>query len=113
MKTSPSRAKLTEVGSEGGQGERSAGEPVEGVEIAEAGRLDHAHRERGTRGLAIPPAGTPFGVQIVAQGLLVEARLRTAGLIAVRRPEARAVGGEHFVDQADCAVAIAAELELR
>ena len=86
--------------------------PPIGLEIALAGRLHHARRQRRRRGVAVPAAGAALGVEIVAQRLLVEARLRLAGLVDVRRPEPRAVGRHHLVDQDDAAVAVAAELEL-
>ena len=59
--------------------------------------------------------------EVVADELLVEARLRAAGAVAVLRPEARRVGRQHLVDQDDAildrpAVAVVdrqqAELEL-
>ena len=51
-------------------------------------------------------------IEPVAQRLLVEAGLRLARLIAVGRPEARAVGRQDLVDQDDLARPGAAELEL-
>ncbi len=53
----------------------------------------------------------PLGIEPVAKWLLVEARLRLAGLVPVGRPEPRAVGGQHLVDQQGAPVD-AAELEL-
>ena len=38
-------------------------------------------------------------LELVAHELLVEARLALAGLVVVRRPEARRVGREHLVDE--------------
>src|SRR5262249_2946540 len=69
-------------------------------------------RQRRRRGIAIPAAGAALGVKIIAQGLLVETRLRLAGLVGVHRPEAGAVRRHHLIDQDDASVPIAAELEL-
>src|SRR3981081_2442335 len=75
-------------------------------------RAPHARRQRRRRGVAVPAAGATLGVEIVAQRLLVETRLRLAGLVDVDRPEPRTVGGHHFVDQDDASIAVAAEFEL-
>src|SRR6185369_9034926 len=75
MKTSPSRAKLTEVRSRVRQGEGRPGDAAEGVEVATARRIHDLGRKWRGRRLAIPAAGPPFSVEIVAQGLLVEAGL--------------------------------------
>src|SRR5258706_321983 len=53
-----------------------------------------------------------LGIEPVAQRLLVEAGLRLAFGIAVERPEARAVGRHHLVDQQDLARYGPAKLEL-
>src|SRR5260221_2751263 len=83
-----------------------------GFEIAVAGRINDAGRQRRWRGVAVPAAGFSLGVEIVAQRLLVEARLALAGLVDVDGPEPRTVGGHHLVDQNDAAILVAAELEL-
>src|SRR5882757_9650005 len=83
-----------------------------GFEIALAGRIDHAGRQRRRRAVAVPAPGFPLGVEIVAQRLLVEARLALAGLVDVDGPEPRTVRCHHFVDQNDAAVTVAAEFEL-
>src|SRR5689334_5178304 len=73
MKTSPSRAKLTEVRSRVRQGERRPGDAAERVEVATARRVDDLRRKRGRRRLAVPAASLSFSVEIIAQRLLVEA----------------------------------------
>src|SRR5215471_15282291 len=82
-----------------------------GLEIALARGLDHGLRQGRRRGFAVPAAGASLDVEIVAQGLLVEACLRPAGYVVIDRPETRGVGGHHLVDQDDAALAVAAELE--
>src|SRR3981081_3871500 len=82
-----------------------------GLEIALAGGIHHACRQRRRRrGIAVPAAGAALGVEIIAQRLLVEARLRLPGLIHIRRPEPRTVGGPPFLDQHDAALAMPADL---
>src|SRR6476659_9050234 len=81
------------------------------LEIALARRLHHACRQWRGRGVAVPAAGAAFGVEIVAQRLLVETRLRLAGLVD-DRPEPRAVWRHHLVDQDDAPVLVPAEFEL-
>src|SRR5204862_1763424 len=112
MKTSPSRAKLTRVWSGVRQGQRRPGDALECVAIPSAGRLDHCGGQRRRRRFAIPSARAALTLEVVAQGLLVEARLRPAGRVALGRPEARAVGCQHFVDEPNRPRAVAAELEL-
>src|SRR5438128_1257424 len=82
-----------------------------GFEIALARRVHHARRQRRSGGVAVPAAGAALRVEIIAQRLLVEARLRLAGLVGIDRPEARGIRRHHFVDQDDAAVPVAAELE--
>src|SRR5882762_8462613 len=55
--------------------EFGTGEAAIGVEIALAGRLHHAVGERRGRRFAVPAAGAPPGIEIIAQRLLVETRL--------------------------------------
>src|SRR3954466_10339753 len=101
MNTSPSRAKLTSVESGVRQRQRRPGDSLEGIEISITRRVDHPGGEWGRRRLTIPPARATLAIEIVAERLLVEARLRPARRVDVGGPEARAVGCEHFVDQAD------------
>src|SRR5262249_48894422 len=89
-----------------------AGQSAIGIEIAPAGRFDDFGRQLGRRRVAVPAAGVALDVEPVAQRLLVEAGLRIAGPVAVERPETRAVGRHHLVDQQDLAGGTAAELEL-
>src|SRR6478752_1567779 len=110
MKMMPSRAKLTWKGSGVRGVEGRAGEALEHLEIACRGGAHDLVRQRRRRSLAVPATGAPLTVEIIAQRLLVEARLRTAGRILLGRPEARAVRREHLVDEADGTVAVASEL---
>src|SRR6476661_1248044 len=112
MKMSPSRAKLTIGGSEVGRVEWGAGEARKDVEVPCAGRAHDVDGQGGGWRVAVPAAGAALGVEIVAEWLLVEAGLRPPGDIAIGWPEPRAVRGEHLVDQANLASAVAAELEL-
>src|SRR3954463_1976202 len=89
----------------------SAGDQPVRLEIALAGGIDHAVRQWRRRGVAVPAAGGPLDVEIIAQRLLVEARLRPARRVDIRRPEPRAVGSHHLVNQNDAAVGVAAEFE--
>src|SRR5438270_9164366 len=82
------------------------------VEIARARRDHELSWHGGRRVLAVPSARPSLAVQIISQWLLVEARLRAAGKIAIRRPEPGAIRREHLVDQGDRATRVAAELEL-
>ena len=91
--------------------QRGAGDAAIGIEIALAGGVDDGGGQRRRRGFAVPAAGAPLSVEIVAQRLLVETGLRPAGLIGIRRPEPRTIGGHHLVDQDDAPVAIPAEFE--
>src|SRR6476620_2599448 len=113
MKTRPSRAKLTGLRSRVLQGKRRPGDATEGVEVATTRRLHDLRWKRRRRRLPIPAAGPPLSVEIVAQGLLVEARLRPARLVLLGRRETRAIGCQYFVDQPDRAGGVAPELELR
>src|SRR5437868_12985700 len=58
--------------------------PPIGLHIALAGRVDHASRQRRRWRIAVPAAGAPLGVEIIAQWLLVEARLQLAWLVNIR-----------------------------
>src|SRR4051812_22248548 len=81
------------------------------LEIPLAGGVHHAGRQGRRRGVAVPAAGAALGVEIIAQRLLVETRLRLAGLVDVSGPKPRAVRRHHLVDQDNAAVLVAAEFE--
>src|SRR5207247_5634883 len=66
--------------------------------IALARRLHDLRRQRWWRRVAVPLPLLLQAREVVAQRLLVEARLAPPWLVAVRRPEARRVGREHPVD---------------
>src|ERR1019366_9930415 len=95
----------------GSDGQFGPGDAAVSLEIALAGGLHDACRQRRRRRLAVPAAGAALGVEIIAQRLLVETRLRLAGVIGIRRPEPRTVGGHYLVDQDDAAVLVPAEFE--
>src|SRR3974390_3546999 len=84
----------------------------ESFEIALAGGIHDAFRQRWRRRIAVPAAGAALRLEIIAQRLLVEACLRPAWLPGVGCPEARTVGGHHLVDQDDASVLVAAEFKL-
>src|SRR5688500_756608 len=88
MKMSPSRAKLTVGGSAVRRSERRAGQAREHVEVARARGVDHVLGQRRGRCLAVPSPRTTLGVEVIAQRLLVEARLWSAGRVARGIPEA-------------------------
>src|SRR5688572_30202133 len=113
MKTSPSRAKLTGFWSGVRQDQWRAGDALERIEVPPARRVHHSGREPRRRRLAVPSPRAAFAVEVVAQRLLVEARLRPSGCVALGGPETRAVGSQHFIDEPDRARGVAAELELR
>src|SRR5687767_11337653 len=89
---------------------RPRDQPVR-LEVALARRVDDGLGQGRRWSVTIPPARPALAVQVVAQRLLVEARLSTAGLVAIGRPEPGAVGGEHLVDEKNVAVH-PSELEL-
>src|SRR4028119_901533 len=89
----PSRSKLTGRGSGVGRYEGRAGDALEGIPVAQAGGVHDAGGQGGGRALPVPAPGVPFTVEMVAEWLLVEARLRTTGLVSLDRPEPRAGGG--------------------
>src|SRR5260221_990930 len=82
--------------------------PPIGLEIALAGGLHDAGRQGRRRRLAVPAAGAALGVEIIAQPLLVETRLRLAWPVNIRRPESRTVEGHHLVDQDGMSILVAA-----
>src|SRR4029077_20645752 len=63
--------------------------------ILAGGSFDDLARERRRRRRLVPG----LSLQPVAHELLVEARRRCAGPIAVQRPEARGIGRQHLVHQ--------------
>src|ERR1700712_39324 len=91
--------------------ELPAGDAAIGLEITLAGGLDDACGQRRRRGLAVPAAVAALGVEVIAQRLLVEARLRLSRTIGIRGPEPRTVGRHHLVDQDDATGLVAAEFE--
>src|SRR5947209_6639667 len=82
-----------------------------GLEVAFAGGIHDAGRQRRGWRVAVPPPGAALRVEVVAERLLVEARLRLTWLVHVLRPESRTVGCHHLVDQDDAAILVPAELE--
>src|SRR5438093_6061521 len=78
-----------------------------------ARRLHYLRGQRRRRCVAVPLPLPLQTRQVIAQRLLVEARLRASRLVAVRRPEARRVGREDLVDHEEPPVRARAELELR
>src|SRR2546429_7352539 len=63
-----------------------------------ARRLHYLRGQRRRRCVAVPLPLPLQTRQVIAQRLLVEARLRASRLVAVRPPEARRVGREDLVD---------------
>src|SRR5690606_15767676 len=70
-------------------------------------------RQGRRRRLLVPLALLDQLLEVVAHRLLVERRLATAGLVALARPEARAVRREHLIDDHERAIRQRAELEFR
>src|SRR5512135_3139821 len=62
--------------------------------ILPRGGLYDLRRQLGSRRFLVPLDGE----KVVTHKLFVEARLRSAGSIRGRRPEARRIGGERLVD---------------
>src|SRR5713226_2181514 len=88
-----------------------AGDTPIGLQITLAGGVHDAGWQWRRRGFAVPAAGAAFRVEVIAQRLLVEARLRLAGPVGVGGPEPRTVGGHHLVDQDNSSIAVPAEFE--
>ena len=88
-------------------GERPAGDPLVGLDVAVARGGDDLGGQRRRRRLSCPSRA----VEVVAHRLLVERRRRRARLPLVGRPEPRRVGREHLVAHDELAVD-EAELEL-
>src|SRR5262249_22723306 len=91
----------------------ASGDPAIGVKIAFAGGLNHAWRQRRRRGLAVPAPGSPLCVEIIAQRLLIKARLRPARAVGIRRPEAGAIGSHHLMNQNDAPFGAKPKFEFR
>src|SRR2546422_4423171 len=70
-------------------------------QVPPSGRLDDLRRQRRRRRVAVPLPLLLQAREVVAQRLLVEARLAPPWLVAVRRPEARRVGREDLVDRSE------------
>src|SRR2546426_663732 len=81
------------------------------IQVALARGAHHLGRERRRRRVPVPPLLLLQVGQIVAQRLLVEARLALAGPVAVGGPEAGRVGGEDLVDHEQLARRGGTELE--
>src|SRR3989442_7358314 len=82
-------------------------------QVPPTGRLDHLRGQRRRRCVAVPFPLLLQAREIVAQWVLVEARLALPGLITVGRPEAGRVGREDLVDHGQPVVGCRAELEFR
>src|SRR5207249_5496072 len=90
-----------------------AGKAEVGLEVPLARCLHDPPRKGRRRGGAVPLADLLQTREVIAQRLLVEARLAPAGRVPVGRPEARRVGRQYLVDHEQATVGRAAELELR
>src|SRR5688572_2562777 len=88
-----------------------SGDSLKRFEIACRRGFNHAGWQRWRGSVAVPAASASLRVEIVTEGLLVEARLRSAWRVPVGGPEARAVGGHHLIDERRPALRVAAELE--
>src|SRR4029077_1530112 len=86
----------------------SGGQARERFAVLVAGARDDLGRQFRSRRLLVPVEG----LQVVAYELLVEARRAHTRAIAVRGPEARGIGRQHFVDERQPALAVDAEFEL-
>ena len=71
------------------------------------GFCQHIFGDSGGGGLFVPAAA----FQPVADKLFVKRRGIAADLVALRRPEAAGIGGEHFVHQGERAVGIQPEFK--
>src|SRR5262249_39432437 len=80
-------------------------------QITLARRVHHARRKRRCGRIAVPSSGAALGVEIIAQGLLVETRLGPTGLVGIDGPKAGGVRRHHLIDQDDPPVPVAAEFE--
>src|SRR3982750_3236642 len=93
--------------------ELRSGDAPEGVEIARARRVDDGDGKGRRRSFTVPLALLALPFEIVPQWLLVEAGLRAAWRIRLRRPETRAVRRQYLVDEENSTVGRATELEFR
>ena len=75
--------------------EARAGDPFVGLDVARPGALDDVVGQRRPGSRLVPR----LGLQPVAHELLVEARLRPAGLVGRSIPEARRIGRQRLVDE--------------
>src|SRR6266498_4622174 len=75
-----------------------ASDPSVGLQVPLARLPHHVGGQRRRRRVAVPASLLLQAREVVAQRLLVEARLAAPRLVAVRRPEARRVGREDLVD---------------
>src|SRR5262245_1292418 len=84
------------------------GEATVGLEVLVTRARNDVWRQRRHGWLFVPANG----FEVIAHELLVEAGLRTAGPVRIRRPIARRVRGHHLVDEKQLARLVHAELEL-
>src|SRR4029079_9497158 len=70
------------IGQSLGNIELTAGDTAIGLEIALAGGLEDAGGQGRCRRFAVPAAGATLRIEVIAQRLLVEARLRLTGSVA-------------------------------
>src|SRR6266513_2491239 len=89
------------------------GDPPIRLQIPLARRLHDLARQGRGGSVAVPLPILLQTREVIAQRLLVEARLTAAGGVAVRGPEARRVGRQDLVDHEQTTVGRGAELELR
>ena len=87
---------------------RSAHQQPHRLFVLLRGLRQHVRGQRRRGRLLVPG----LRLEPVAHELLVEARRADAGAVLGRRPEARGVGRERFVDQIELAGGVGAELEL-
>src|SRR6267143_5160567 len=90
-----------------------SGDAAVGIPIAFTRRVHDLRRQRWWWRFSVPLSLLLQIGQVIAQRLLVEARLAASCLIAVGRPEARRVGRQDLVDDDQLAVPRRAEFEFR
>src|SRR6267143_5489963 len=90
-----------------------SGDAPVGIPIAFTRRVPDLRRQRWWWRFSVPLSVLLQIGQVIAQRLLVEARLAASCLIAVGRPEARGVGRQDLVDDDQCAVRRRPEFEFR
>src|SRR5690606_13470657 len=86
-----------------------ADEPVQRLVVLRARALDDDGGQARPRSRLVPVEG----LEIVAHVLLVEALRGRAAFVARGRPKARRIGRQHLVHDAQLAVLVEPELELR